>query len=147
MAEYPDKWDYKLANVPGPLTAEMEARQKEKEREKRNKEKERKKAAAEAQKAQKALEEPPQPTVAETAKRLGRVNISKTEMQTIGMTPEQRARLDREKRALAAEARMKSQKNQCSACGSSLVGKQPFEKSVYKYCSMTCLQTQRLLFQ
>ena len=46
----------------------------------------------------------------------------------------------RHDRALAAEARMKTQANKCSACGKSLVGLTPFEKMNFKYCSTTCVK-------
>eukprot|EP00842_Homolaphlyctis_polyrhiza_P006580 jgi/Hompol1/6923/HPOL_005125-RA len=56
------------------------------------------------------------------------------------MSPEARARLDREKRALAAEARMNSQQNKCCACGRSLVDVTPFNKLQFSYCSIDCVK-------
>ncbi|KAJ3311757.1 Ankyrin repeat and zinc finger domain-containing protein 1 [Boothiomyces sp. JEL0838] len=93
MHHYPDQWDYKLANVPGPLTEEMEERQKEKERERRKKEREMKKK-------KKEQPEPEPAPVVETkqTKKVTLVKLSATEKQSIGMSPEQRQRLDREKR-------------------------------------------------
>jgi Bacteroidetes VLRF1 release factor len=97
MANNPERWDYKLANVPGPLTAEMEEKQKEKDRERSRKEKERKKLSAKEPSS-------PVPEVAVSAvsssniKRLAAVGLSRTEKASIGMTHEQRLKLDREKR-------------------------------------------------
>lgn len=53
-------------------------------------------------------------------------------------TPEQRAR---ELRAAAAEARLLG--NRCAACKKSLVGKVPFERLAYKYCSVKCVDKHR----
>lgn len=92
MASYPLKWDYKLANVPGPLTPEMEEKQREKDLERRKKEKEKKKS--------REKEAPPIEiaSISSTVKRLNAVKLSKTDKQAIGISPEQRMRLDREKR-------------------------------------------------
>ncbi|KAI8910254.1 hypothetical protein EDD86DRAFT_189801 [Gorgonomyces haynaldii] len=141
MARYPDRWDYKLANIPSALTPEVEQKQK-KEREERERQ-EREQRQLKMQEAQKKAEAQLE---SKEAKRLGALKLSKTQREAIGMTPEQRQRLDREKRALAAEARMKTQQNKCSACGKSLVGLTPFEKQIYKYCSMDCVKKQNLLF-
>ncbi|KAJ3272172.1 hypothetical protein HDV01_005937 [Terramyces sp. JEL0728] len=93
MHNFPDQWDYKLANVPGPLTEEMEEKQREKERERRKKERELKKKKKEEV-------EPKVETVVESkpTKKVTLVKLSATEKQSIGMSPEQRQRLDREKR-------------------------------------------------
>ncbi|KAJ3322192.1 Ankyrin repeat and zinc finger domain-containing protein 1 [Boothiomyces sp. JEL0866] len=92
MHNYPDQWDYKLANVPGPLTEEMEEKQREKERERRKKERELKK-----KKKEQAPEAEPEAETKPT-KKVTLVKLSATEKQSIGMSPEQRQRLDREKR-------------------------------------------------
>ncbi|KAJ3286955.1 hypothetical protein HK104_008804 [Borealophlyctis nickersoniae] len=149
VARSPDKWNYKEANIPGPLTAEMEAKQKEKEKEKKEKEKEKKKKQKERQRAAGKGSKPATPPEEEPeqeaarrpgSKRVGLVKLSKTEQEAVGMTPERRALLDREKRALAAESRMRTMQNKCAACGKSLSGLTPFEKMTYKYCSIACVQ-------
>jgi hypothetical protein len=61
------------------------------------------------------------------------------------MSTEKRALLDREKRALAAEARIKNSKQTCASCSNSLNGLQPFDKNGLKYCSMNCLKQQQSL--
>lgn len=53
-------------------------------------------------------------------------------------TPEERAR---ETRAAAAEARLLG--NRCAACKKSLVGKVPFERMDFKYCSVNCVEKHR----
>ena len=71
--------------------------------------------------------------------------ITKTQMESIGMDPEKRAILDREKRAMAAEARQRLSLGLCCGCGKSLKGIQPFDKNSLLYCSMTCLTSQKAL--
>lgn len=142
MAKYPDRWDYFIANIPGPLTAEMEDKAKEKGRERKRKDKERKNAEKieAAPKLEDLLIEDDQPNNSKST------NLKKSQIESIGISPEMRQKLDREKRALAAEARIRSQKNQCGNCGKSLSGINAFEKSVYKYCSMDCLKSQQIIF-
>jgi hypothetical protein len=103
MFQHPDRWDYKLANIPGPLTPEMEAKQAEKEKERKKKEKERKKLRKEQQKVEQKIiveADPLEPTDVMKAltKKTGLVQLSSSERQTSGMTPEQRQRYEREKR-------------------------------------------------
>ncbi|KAJ3046033.1 hypothetical protein HDV00_003782 [Rhizophlyctis rosea] len=146
MARQPDRWNYGESGIPGPLTEEMESKQKEKEREKKKKQKEKQKAAAKNRPEEVAPE--PEPEVARPGpKRAGLVKLSKTEQQAVGMTPERRAMLDREKRALAAEARMKTQQNKCAACGKSLVGITPFEKLAFRYCSTGCVKLNSVIHE
>ncbi|KAI8901139.1 hypothetical protein BC833DRAFT_579122 [Globomyces pollinis-pini] len=140
MAKYPDQWDYKLANVPGPLTEEMEEKQRSKERERRKKEKERKKLQGQALKENIEAEPIPDPSITSTTKKFAFIKLDRNTKESIGMTPEQRQRLDREKRAMAAESRIRSTKNECGACGKSLAGLESFDKSIYRYCSMECLK-------
>ena len=103
MHQEPDKWDYSDAHIPAPLTEEMEEKQKEKLKDRRNKENERKKAA----KASKPQTPPPSASVPEpqaaqskpsSQKRLMSAKLTRHEMESTGMSPEQRARLDRENR-------------------------------------------------
>ncbi|EGF82795.1 hypothetical protein BATDEDRAFT_86433 [Batrachochytrium dendrobatidis JAM81] len=157
MARNMEKWDYKDAHIFEPLTAEMEERQAERERnreqqrlvqlslekEKEEKEQQIKEEAQQAKLKQKSAKMGSGTNV-DGSKRVGIVKLSHQELNVNSMTPEQRMRLDREKRALAAEARMKSSANKCSACGKSLVGITPFEKLNFKYCSTECIQNIQL---
>ncbi|KAI9104463.1 hypothetical protein DFS34DRAFT_641866 [Phlyctochytrium arcticum] len=136
----PDAWDWKEARVPGALTPEMEAQQKEKDREKKKKQKEKQKAYKAAKEAAAPTPEPVAPSPPPSRKGAAFAKLSKTDREASGMTPEARARLDREKRALAAEARIRAQQNQCGACGKGLGGITPFIKFQFRYCSLMCVQ-------
>jgi hypothetical protein len=144
MYRYPEKWDYQTANIPGPLTPEMEEKQAEKEKQRKKKEKERKKEKQKEQKEKFAILEAAAAESTNAAdqiiKKTTIMKLSDSERQTLGMTPEQRQRFDREKRAMAAEARMRSSQNKCGNCGKSLLGITSFDKSIYRYCSMACLK-------
>ncbi|KAJ3337794.1 hypothetical protein HDU91_001374, partial [Kappamyces sp. JEL0680] len=135
MASHPDRWNYDDTNIPGPLTSEMEQKAKLREVDRKKRQKERKKAEQlEDAASLSALSlEPQAPMPVSTL-------VSKSLKEQIGITPEMRQRMDREKRALAAEARARVQKNQCSQCGKSLSGIATFDKSIYRYCSMECLK-------
>lgn len=135
MAKYPDKWDYSAANVPGPLTAEMEEHAKEKERIRRKKEKERKKIKPKTSDIVVPSESP-----STLSKKITVMKLGAMDKQTLGMSPEEKMKFDREKRALSAEARFRAGKNQCGACEKSLIGIKSFDKSIYRYCSMECLK-------
>ncbi|KAI8614792.1 hypothetical protein BC830DRAFT_1169128 [Chytriomyces sp. MP71] len=143
-----------LGAVPSPLSGDLEARQKEKEREKRRRQKAKQKEGLEARQVQmveaamereleavrkKAEEE----EKAERARKAGVFSkLAKSERDAIGMTPERRAMLDREKRALAAEARFRAQSGKCSNCGMALTPASTFEKFQYKavWCEVHCTQ-------
>ncbi|KAI8826907.1 uncharacterized protein EV422DRAFT_16843 [Fimicolochytrium jonesii] len=144
MAKEPERWDWKEAHVPGPLTPEMEQQQKEKEKEKKKKAKEKQKAYNAAKK-ESASEPEPEPQKSSSSGRPLLAKLNKTEREMIGLTPEQRMALDREKRALAAEARIRGRMNQCAACGKSLSNCTPFEKFMYRYCSLGCVQAHSVL--
>ncbi|XP_046389702.1 ankyrin repeat and zinc finger domain-containing protein 1-like [Ischnura elegans] len=126
MAAYPDRYDYTKAQVPGPLTEELE-----KELENRALEKKRlaRKAKKESKKAKIKEEE-------EKSERERFLSLS-----------------EREKRALAAERRLleRSKKGQgkpvvisrCYQCAVDITGKIPFEYDVNRFCSMDCLKLHR----
>ncbi|KAJ7346000.1 hypothetical protein JRQ81_001950 [Phrynocephalus forsythii] len=126
MAEHPEKYDYVRAQVPGPLTTEMEARQVERRRAHKAQRKQREK---EEREAQLLLEQEQQ------------------EKQRFALLS------DREKRALAAERRLASQLKdsstplmnirRCWLCGESLLGRVPFHYLDFCFCSTTCLQAHR----
>ncbi|XP_068602379.1 tRNA endonuclease ANKZF1 [Brachionichthys hirsutus] len=126
MGENPDKYDYKKAQVPGPLTAEIESKQSEKK------------------KAQKALRKQREKEQKEEKR--------KQELET--EEKERFASLtDREKRALAAEKRLAEQVvatgvtlsnvKRCWLCGESLLGKIPFQYLEYSFCTPRCVRAHR----
>ncbi|KAD3069192.1 hypothetical protein E3N88_37072 [Mikania micrantha] len=145
MALNLDKWDWQAAKVPSPLTKEMEESQNAKQAEKDAK---RKARAKELKKLKKAREKKAEAEAAQS---------QKTSSQSRSVTPEmtkeeelKRARdEEREKRAAAAERRIAALQSQtntatssetlCSYCQVSLVGKVPFHRYNYKYCSTSCM--------
>ncbi|KAI9332199.1 hypothetical protein BDR26DRAFT_869462 [Obelidium mucronatum] len=145
------------ALVPSPLTKELEAQQKEKEREKKKKQKQKQKESleqrnkelAEAAAAREVVEAKKRAEEEEKAERAKKANVfsklAKSEREAIGMTPERRMQLDREKRALAAEARFRAQQGKCSNCAKLLTPAATFEKFQYKYCSTDCVKNQLVL--
>ncbi|KAM9123700.1 tRNA endonuclease ANKZF1 isoform 1-T2 [Pangshura tecta] len=126
MVDHPATYDYGRAKVPGPLTAEMEARRLEKQR------------AQKAQRKQRAQELRGQQQ---------RLAQEQEEKRRFAALP------DREKRALAAERRLAAQlpdtgaalanTRRCWQCGESLLGRIPFHYLDFSFCSTACLQTHR----
>ncbi|XP_077978963.1 tRNA endonuclease ANKZF1-like [Glandiceps talaboti] len=122
MADFPDKYDYTKAQIPCPLTSEMEENKAAKMAEKK---KEKKKAKKEKLKEQKIDE---RKRKEEEREKQWFTSLS-----------------DREKRALAAERRLVQQMEdkdirRCWSCGDSLTGKVPFEYMDFKFCTMKCLK-------
>ncbi|KAI4574707.1 hypothetical protein MJT46_003986 [Ovis ammon polii x Ovis aries] len=133
MEKNPDACDYSKAQVPGPLTAEMEARQATRRRE---------------QKAARRHREEQQ------RKRQEQEKQEQEEQQRFA------ALSDREKRALAAERRLAAQLGapnpqtpdpavtvsnipRCWSCGMSLQGLVPFHYLDFSFCSTHCLRDHR----
>nr|XP_040123808.1 ankyrin repeat and zinc finger domain-containing protein 1 isoform X7 [Ictidomys tridecemlineatus] len=131
MEKNPDAYDYKKAQVPGPLTPEMEARQATRKREQKAARRQRE----EQQRKQREQEEREQ----EEQWRFAALS-------------------DREKRALAAERRFAAQlgapappipnsgvinARRCWSCGTSLQGLIPFHYLDFSFCSTRCLQDHR----
>ncbi|XP_036614079.1 ankyrin repeat and zinc finger domain-containing protein 1 [Trichosurus vulpecula] len=129
MEKNPDAHDYSKAQVPGPLTAEMEANRAARRRE---------------QKASRRLREEQRRQQQEQEKR------EQEEQQRFA------ALSDREKRALAAEYRLAAQlgtpappipslsnTRRCWGCGASLQGLVPFHYLDFSFCSTRCLQEHR----
>uniref|UniRef100_A0A8D0HF64 Vms1-associating treble clef domain-containing protein n=1 Tax=Sphenodon punctatus TaxID=8508 RepID=A0A8D0HF64_SPHPU len=126
MGEQPDRYDYAGAQVPGPLTAEMAARQLERRRAQKAQRKQREKEERE-EKQQQAQEQEEKRHFA--------------------------ALSEREKRALAAEKRLAAQlldsggtltnTRRCWLCGETLLGRIPFHYLDFSFCSTRCLQAHR----
>ncbi|XP_067299655.1 tRNA endonuclease ANKZF1 isoform X2 [Pseudorasbora parva] len=129
MAEHPDKYDYTKAQVPGPLTEEIESKKAEKKKAQKAARKQREKEQKE-EKLKKQQEE-------EEKRRFMALS-------------------DREKRALAAERRLAEHVatsgvkltsittiRRCFQCGESLLGKIPFEYLDYSFCTPRCVQAHR----
>ncbi|XP_022356371.1 ankyrin repeat and zinc finger domain-containing protein 1 isoform X3 [Enhydra lutris kenyoni] len=131
MEKNPDAYDYSKAQVPGPLTPEMEARQAMRKREQKAARRQR----GEQQRKQREQEE-----------------REREEQQRFA------ALSDREKRALAAEQRLAAQLGvptlrtpgsvdrsapRCWSCGTSLRGLTPFHYLDFSFCSTRCLRDHR----
>ncbi|XP_077235587.1 zinc finger protein-like protein [Tasmannia lanceolata] len=177
MALNLDKWDWHAANVPSPLTKEMEdsqaAKQAEKDAKKKAKAKELKKLRKVKEKAaqEKAalLQNPPTVSRGE-----GAVPVQVLQGQTHShggakMSKEEELKraqaAERELRAAAAERRIaalnamaksattssepKSGESDisCSYCKASLAGKVPFHRYNYKYCSTSCMHVHREMLE
>lgn len=131
MEKNPDAYDYNKAQVPGPLTQEMEARQATRKKEQKAARRQR----GQQQRKQKEQEEQEQ----EERRRFAALS-------------------DREKRALAAERRLAAQlgapsppvpdsavvnAGRCWSCGVSLQGLVPFHYLDFSFCSTRCLRDHR----
>ena len=114
-AEQPDLWDwFGAAHVPSALSKEMEDERDEKKKTRRKglKDKVREREAKEKDKVQSRSPSPqPPPRVSAAADILGPRRLGGTAGATegvAGLTPEMRAKVERERRARAAEARLKT---------------------------------------
>ncbi|XP_061241647.1 tRNA endonuclease ANKZF1 isoform X3 [Bos javanicus] len=133
MEKNPDAYDYSKAQVPGPLTAEMEARQATRRREQ--------KAARRHREEQQRKQQEQEKQEQEEQQRFAALS-------------------DREKRALAAERRLAAQLAalnpqtpdpaitvsnipRCWSCGMSLQGLVPFHYLDFSFCSTRCLRDHR----
>ncbi|KAI8362801.1 hypothetical protein BD560DRAFT_484020 [Blakeslea trispora] len=115
MYDLPEKWAWlEKARVPSPLSEQQEKEQLAKERKKQAREQEKKQWMAQESAKQQALQELQEQKEREhekATKRMGQGRLLSTPSadvaNSIHMTPEARMRLEREKRARAAEERMK----------------------------------------
>lgn len=111
MCDLPDKWLWlDEARVPSPLTREAELEQLEKERQKQQREMERKQKIEDERRKQEEEKLQKERMEAEEKKNRKMDPIAKAlggrDINIASMSPEARMRLEREKRARAAEARM-----------------------------------------
>ncbi|KAM5270925.1 tRNA endonuclease ANKZF1 isoform 2-T3 [Hipposideros larvatus] len=131
MGKNPDAYDYSKAQVPGPLTQEMEARQTTRKKEQ--------KAARRQREEQQRMQQEQEKREQEEQRRFATLS-------------------DREKRAVAAERRLAAQLGApnpqipdsavvnapcCWTCGTSLQGLTPFHYFDFSFCSTRCLQDHR----
>ncbi|KAF9362038.1 hypothetical protein BGX26_006555 [Mortierella sp. AD094] len=155
MALLPDAWDWVgQAHVPSALTPEMEAEQERKAKEKSRKvqeaERERKKAR-EANRPTTPVGQSPASKSSSSSSVVAK-SLASVSAANSHLSPEMRMRLERERRANAAEARMlalrqgesirravQEGKNICVACGKSLDGLNPFDKFGRKFCTTECV--------
>ncbi|CAI2172415.1 14514_t:CDS:2 [Funneliformis geosporum] len=167
MAEHMDKWNWINAHVPSPLTKEMEEEQLRKQKEKKRKDKERKKKAT-ANKKEKEIIEVNKKAIAESSESISSASKKNGSSMTgksldnssslIGLPAEMRTRIERERRARAAEARLNGMQNRgapkpltlpsignvvCNMCEKSLSGLVPFEICELKFCSTVCVKNYR----
>ena len=130
IGEQPERYDYKTAQIPAPLS-------KEDEEEKQKKQAEKKRAQRQAKREKEKL-----------------VKAEEKQKKAEGEEKERFLNLsDREKRALAAERRLLAssdggvsalQRQRCFSCGQDITGKTPFEYSGNKFCSVGCVKKHRL---
>ncbi|KAJ3125744.1 hypothetical protein HK098_008266 [Nowakowskiella sp. JEL0407] len=149
-------WSIKDCGIPSVLTDEMEEKKKEKERERKKREKERKKELKEKKKdeeeahhAAAAAAAKEQEEIAARKAKSGKSKVGgvgKSVMESSGMSAEARMKLDREKRAFAAESRMKNAGGKCACCGNLLTPVRTFDKWNYKFCSTDCIQKSLAFF-
>lgn len=134
MGKYPDKYGYRKAQIPGPLTPEMEAGKKQKESL-------RKKAKQQRLREKKQVDEEAKIVSELKAKR------EEEELRYKNLS-------EREKRALAAERRFLNQKScageskpilaRCSQCFCDISGLIPYEYYHFRFCTPKCLKEHRV---
>lgn len=132
MGQFPDRYDYKAAQIPSALTNDMELERKQKAAEKKRQQKKAKQERLKEKREEDAVKE------AEEREKKRFLALS-----------------DREKRALAAEKRLLKNledtgrktpvMSRCFQCGSDMTGKVPFEYSDFKFCSPKCLKQHRMV--
>ncbi|CAK9186501.1 unnamed protein product [Ilex paraguariensis] len=173
MASNMDKWDWHAAKVPSALTTEMEesqaAKQAEKDAKKKARSKELKKLRkAREKKAQAQATQSQNDSSTSTLALKGKSQSSGATQMSKEEELKHAQAVEREKRAAAAERRMaaaavlncqglgttaapsSSQIKgtvttdiKCSSCNVSLLGKVPFHRYNYKYCSTSCMHGHR----
>jgi hypothetical protein len=127
-------WDISQSFIPDPLTKEMEEKQKAKAKQKRAKKK-----PVDSPVDLNVPDDKMDQTPKSTRGQLPRLGISL--MDQVGMSAESRMRLDREKRALAAERRINPKT--CTYCGRDC-SLNFFEKNGALFCSTNCIREARV---
>lgn len=138
MAQWPDKYDYKKAKIPSPLTKEQELEQTAKLAVRRKAQRQAKQERQREKKQQERIKnEQVKAQQAEEEEKKKFLELS-----------------DREKRALAAERRFQQQQQQqekalqsalrCFMCAQDISGITPFEYNDNKFCTTKCVREHRL---
>ncbi|KXS17237.1 hypothetical protein M427DRAFT_133667 [Gonapodya prolifera JEL478] len=138
-------WDWRAARVAEPLTPEMEEERDKKEAEKKKKEREKEKARAKEKKEREreaAANTPPTPPSASSKPAASRTILAASAAAP-AVRPPASAATEREKRALAAEWRVRAMTGKCVMCGGMIAQGRAFERMGYKYCSTDCVQGHR----
>lgn len=172
MAANLDKWDWNAAKVPSALTKEIEesqaAKQAEKDAKRKAKAKELKKLRKAREKQARAETAAAAQSKSDTAAPLPAPGVRPQLASTVAPVSKEeelRRKLaeEREKRAAAAERRIADTASStcqrsssitlaptsqaddmaCSCCKASLLGKVPFHRYNYKYCSSTCMHVHK----
>ncbi|KAF9437870.1 hypothetical protein BGZ76_010809 [Entomortierella beljakovae] len=152
MALHPDAWDWiGQAHVPSALTPEMEAEQERKAKEKTKKLQESERERKKTREANRPAASAEQASGSKSSSLMAR-NLASVSAANTHLSPEMRMRLERERRANAAESRLLAQKqgetirravqegrNICVACGKNLDGLAPFDKFGRKFCTTDCV--------
>ncbi|XP_076858232.1 tRNA endonuclease ANKZF1 [Brachyhypopomus gauderio] len=125
MAEHPDKYDYTKAQVPGPLTAEVESKKAEK-----------KKAQTAARRQREREQKQERRRQEEERRRQEQEQQDRSRFVELS---------DAEKRELTLQSTGASFSNtrRCWQCGESLLGKVPFQYLDFSFCTTRCVQTHR----
>lgn len=163
MGKFPDAFDYKLAHIPSPLTAEMEEAQEQKQKNKAKNAK--KKAAQKRRQKEKKDQEAKEGEESDESEDEGEDEGGKPKPPPIVQREHEVVSMKaalREQRAAAALARMNASKpggggasgsataaavetqGNCSYCGKGIPkDAMLFHRLTYKYCAMPCLTRHR----
>ena len=153
MNDYPDRYDYAIAQITSPLSADKLNDKHEKEREKKRNQRKLKKQRESQQKTlekQKELEMNERKRFLELSDQQKRSLIEKNFVDTTPLTEAEKIRQSRcqmfDKQATAAANVKETLKvvNRCYSCGLDLSNTTPFEYLTFKFCSTQCLRTHRL---
>jgi len=131
FGQFPEKYNYNLAQIPQPLDPQREAEKRIKDAEKKRLQKKKQRERTSEKKKEEKVK------MEEEKEKQRYLNLS-----------------DREKRALAAERRVLNQissqpgqtapiLSRCFQCASDITGKVPFEYHDFKFCSPKCLKIHR----
>ncbi|XP_052826487.1 ankyrin repeat and zinc finger domain-containing protein 1 isoform X1 [Octopus bimaculoides] len=137
MAKFPDKYGYRKAQIPSPLTPALEA-------EKKQKDSMRKKVKQQRLKERRSIDKQREASIEESNLKQQQQKLEALRFKNLS---------EREKRALAAERRILDAKesdeekpvfSRCSQCQCNISGLVPFEYYNFRFCTPKCLKDHRL---
>jgi hypothetical protein len=136
----PEMWNWHSLGVP-PLTDDEE---RELEQKRAEKKKQKKKQQLQRAKQKKQEDEEKKKKEEEELRIKREKEAAEKEAAAIERARQEKMKnmTEREKRALAAENRLKGAEN-CANCGKALTGLVPFERLIYKYCTTQCVLQHR----